>query len=383
MKTPVTKNHLGNVLVTVSAKPRLIYDQNDVFLNKEADVTSVSDYYPFGSLLPERHWQSDTYRFGFNGKERDNEGMGGGGSTYDYGFRIYNAQIGKFLSVDPLTKSYPWYTPYQFAGNKPIIAIDLDGLEEFIVIDFINESEKVVMTMVTYIETEVRTLWVDPHGNSRDDYIQYKTANYISYNRDEFNSITKSPNYIPNGGGIRNAETYDSRSPEGFLLDRQYRKVNSTGTITGANALRNNEAIFVNGDANRGTGSLQQILKFKLPLNFNTDVYNTVTNPVNASIWLDELAAFMITNSNLKIDISGHTDNVPTNSYARGNVELSEKRANFVVNELINRGIPQTQFGVISGKADSEPLPGNTNTNDAERSANRRIEINFNYDRRQ
>jgi RHS repeat-associated protein len=42
------------------------------------------------------------YHFWFNGKELDEEGMGGGGSTYDYGFRIYNAQLGKFLSVDPL-----------------------------------------------------------------------------------------------------------------------------------------------------------------------------------------------------------------------------------------------------------------------------------------
>jgi hypothetical protein len=56
--------------------------------------------------------------------------MGGGGSTYDYGFRIYNPQLGRFLSVDPLTRSYPFYTPYQFAGNKPIQFIDLDGLEE-------------------------------------------------------------------------------------------------------------------------------------------------------------------------------------------------------------------------------------------------------------
>jgi hypothetical protein len=38
------------------------------------------------------------------------------------------------LSVDPLTKGYPFYTPYQFAGNNPIWAIDLDGLEERIVI---------------------------------------------------------------------------------------------------------------------------------------------------------------------------------------------------------------------------------------------------------
>jgi hypothetical protein len=55
--------------------------------------------------------------------------MGGGGSTYDYGFRIYNPALGRFLSVDPLTKEYPYYTPYQFAGNMPINCIDLDGLE--------------------------------------------------------------------------------------------------------------------------------------------------------------------------------------------------------------------------------------------------------------
>jgi len=36
------------------------------------------------------------------------------------------------LSVDPLTRKYPWYTPYQFSGNKPIWAIDIDGLDEFI-----------------------------------------------------------------------------------------------------------------------------------------------------------------------------------------------------------------------------------------------------------
>ncbi len=59
----------------------------------------------------------------------DNE-VSGTGNMYDYGFRIYNPRVGRFLSVDPLTSSYPWYTPYQFAGNKPIVFIDLDGLEE-------------------------------------------------------------------------------------------------------------------------------------------------------------------------------------------------------------------------------------------------------------
>jgi RHS repeat-associated protein len=80
--------------------------------------------------MPSLKFSNTNYRYGFNGKEKDDEGLGGSGATYDYGFRIYNPNIAKFLSVDPLTKSYPWYTPYQFAGNKPIKFIDLDGAEE-------------------------------------------------------------------------------------------------------------------------------------------------------------------------------------------------------------------------------------------------------------
>ena len=72
------------------------------------------------------------YRFGFNGKEKDTDGEWGKLTHYDYGFRIYNPGIGKFLSVDPIAKDYPWYTPYQFAGNMPIQAMDLDGLEPLV-----------------------------------------------------------------------------------------------------------------------------------------------------------------------------------------------------------------------------------------------------------
>ena len=89
----------------------------------------AQDDFPFGSVMQGRAWNNEKYRFGFNGKEEDTEGMGGGGSTYDYGFRIYNPSLGNFLSVDPLSKSYSFLTPYQFASNRPVFAIDLDGLE--------------------------------------------------------------------------------------------------------------------------------------------------------------------------------------------------------------------------------------------------------------
>ena len=68
------------------------------------------------------------YRYGFNGKEKDQKGEWGL-NAYDYGFRIYNPALARFLSVDPLANNYAFYSPYQFAGSTPIEAIDLDGLE--------------------------------------------------------------------------------------------------------------------------------------------------------------------------------------------------------------------------------------------------------------
>jgi hypothetical protein len=55
----------------------------------------------------------------------------GAGDQIDYGLRVYDPRVGRFLSVDPLLKSFPWWSPYQFAGNSPISNLDLDGLESF------------------------------------------------------------------------------------------------------------------------------------------------------------------------------------------------------------------------------------------------------------
>ena len=106
-------NHLGNVLATIT--DRKIPDTSSGAITYQAEIISGQDYYAFGMLMPGRSFSSGGYRFGFNGKENDNE-VKGDGNQQDYGFRIYDPRLGKFLSVDPLTKKYPWYTPYQFAG---------------------------------------------------------------------------------------------------------------------------------------------------------------------------------------------------------------------------------------------------------------------------
>ena len=86
-------------------------------------------------MMPGRKYQAESgYRYGFNGKENDND-VKGEGNQQDYGMRIYDPRLGRFLSTDPLTKQHPQLTPYQFASNSPISGIDLDGLEFYYTAD--------------------------------------------------------------------------------------------------------------------------------------------------------------------------------------------------------------------------------------------------------
>lgn len=67
-----------------------------------------------------------SYCFAFNGYENDNE-IKGDGNSVNFGARIYDSRIGKFLSVDPKTSEFPYWSPYAFATNNPILIIDKDG----------------------------------------------------------------------------------------------------------------------------------------------------------------------------------------------------------------------------------------------------------------
>jgi RHS repeat-associated protein len=71
---------------------------------------------------------ANAYTFGFNGQEKDDE-VKGSGNSLEFKFRIYDPRLGRFLSIDPLTSKYPFWTPYAFAGNRPIDGVDLEGKE--------------------------------------------------------------------------------------------------------------------------------------------------------------------------------------------------------------------------------------------------------------
>lgn len=104
-------DHLGSVRAVVDAA---------------GNVKERNDYYLFGA----RHLQGDypqlaVNREKFNGKESQTVGDLG---FLDYGARMYDAALGKWMTTDPMAEKNYALTPYHYCGNNPIVQVDPDGM---------------------------------------------------------------------------------------------------------------------------------------------------------------------------------------------------------------------------------------------------------------
>ena len=108
--------------------PAIKYELSDVIgssmvlLDNAGTEVNSQEYYPFGETSFGSYAKK---RYQYVGKERDEES-----GLYFYGARYYAPWTCRFISVDPLANKYPFYTPYNYAGNKPINKVDIDGMQE-------------------------------------------------------------------------------------------------------------------------------------------------------------------------------------------------------------------------------------------------------------
>ena len=149
--------------------------------------------------MPGRKYSAGSgYRYGFNGKENDDE-VKGEGNQQDYGERVYDPRIAKFLSVDPLGKKFPELTPYQFASNTPIQAIDLDGLEAFFVHGTASSSKRWTNSSVQTLLKVTNNKWYNTgfnwkapitNGERARAKAAQQLADYVMSHRKEGEEIT-------------------------------------------------------------------------------------------------------------------------------------------------------------------------------------------------
>lgn len=136
------------------------------------------------------------YRYGFNGMEKDDE-VKGSGNSLDFGARIYDSRLGRWLSVDGLAKKYPHLSPYNFVANSPLRFIDPDGNE-------IVPAEGLTANELTRVRTALKL-------------VSEKMPEFYSY----LNNLKYNPNL--NGG------TFVSPGQEGYDNEEAFNVVISVG----------------------------------------------------------------------------------------------------------------------------------------------------------
>ena len=129
------KDHLGNV--------RVVFSPN----GRSAMRVQEDHYYPFGMPMPYTHYASSTStpnRLLYNSKELLNYLPGL--RWYDYGARMYDAQVGRFYSVDFKAEKFYSISPYAYCNNNPIRFIDPTGME------FTDDAWKQVKRLIADID---------------------------------------------------------------------------------------------------------------------------------------------------------------------------------------------------------------------------------------
>ena len=94
------------------------------------NATFRLDDFTLNGYTQEVQVYAESYRYGFQNQEKDDE-IKGAGNSVNYTFRMHDPRIGRFFAVDPLMRDYPWNSAYAFSENRINDCVELEGKEAF------------------------------------------------------------------------------------------------------------------------------------------------------------------------------------------------------------------------------------------------------------
>ena len=205
-------DHLGNIRVSYTKDPS----------DGEVKILEENHYYPFG--LKHSNYNVDTayltkgpdgisviirptdrseYQYKYQGQERQDELS----LNWDsFKWRNYDYAIGRFMSIDPLAEKYAYQSPYNFAENKVIDHIELEGLEglHHTIVDKAGNTSHIIEKNIVFLRQIPQTVPENATPKEAEKIIN-KNRDIAASETYKFNTI-KSELEVKFGGDHQNSD---------------------------------------------------------------------------------------------------------------------------------------------------------------------------------
>jgi RHS repeat-associated protein len=198
------------------------------------------DYHPLGMQAEHRSWSSgDGYRFGFQGQEGDDE-VAGEGNSYDFGAKIYDSRLGRWMSVDPMASLQPSLSTYKAFLDNPIFFVDPEGETEKKVLVTINErtgKQSISVTTDNRVMTDGKRVMAPSRSSPRglgyqaNAYYDFTTTTYVVIDEEGKQHILPSVSKIDYNKGIQSYDGYIFYSDDAGDTKRDGYKTSVDGGI--------------------------------------------------------------------------------------------------------------------------------------------------------